>query len=88
MIERWRERLMAHDDALTQLLRERRKLAQGEEDNFNVLDTKQLADTRHLDYWQSRYTAVMRFEFASAIFYAIDISILYSRVPRVFWSFP
>jgi putative ABC transport system permease protein len=30
---------------LTQLLRERRKLADGEEDNFNVLDTKQLADT-------------------------------------------
>lgn len=30
---------------LTQLLRERRKLAQSEENNFNVLDTKQLADT-------------------------------------------
>lgn len=30
---------------LTQLLRERRKLADGDEDNFNVLDTKQLADT-------------------------------------------
>jgi putative ABC transport system permease protein len=30
---------------LTQLLRERRKLASGVEDNFNVLDTKQLADT-------------------------------------------
>ena len=30
---------------ISQLLRERRKLAQGEEDNFNVLDTKQLADT-------------------------------------------
>ncbi|MFM2275927.1 MAG: hypothetical protein RL211_1799 [Pseudomonadota bacterium] len=30
---------------LTQLLRERRKLADGVEDNFNVLDTKQLADT-------------------------------------------
>jgi putative ABC transport system permease protein len=30
---------------LNQLLRERRKLAQGDEDNFNVLDTKQLADT-------------------------------------------
>ncbi|HOZ63125.1 MAG TPA: ABC transporter permease [Burkholderiaceae bacterium] len=30
---------------LTQLLRERRKLATGIEDNFNVLDTKQLADT-------------------------------------------
>jgi len=30
---------------LTQLLRERRKLANGDEDNFNVLDTKQLADT-------------------------------------------
>jgi len=30
---------------ITQLLRERRKLAQGDEDNFNVLDTKQLADT-------------------------------------------
>jgi putative ABC transport system permease protein len=31
--------------SLTQLLRERRKLASAEEDNFNVLDTKQLADT-------------------------------------------
>ena len=31
--------------SLTQLLRERRKLADGDEDNFNVLDTKQLADT-------------------------------------------
>ena len=31
--------------SLTQLLRERRKLAEGDEDNFNVLDTKQLADT-------------------------------------------
>jgi len=31
--------------SLSQLLRERRKLAQGDEDNFNVLDTKQLADT-------------------------------------------
>ncbi|HQY77949.1 MAG TPA: ABC transporter permease [Rhodoferax sp.] len=30
--------------SLTQLLRERRKLAAGEEDNFNVLDTKQLAE--------------------------------------------
>ena len=30
---------------LTQLLRERRKLATGEEDNFNVLDTKQLGET-------------------------------------------
>ena len=30
---------------LTQLLRERRKLASSDEDNFNVLDTKQLADT-------------------------------------------
>jgi putative ABC transport system permease protein len=30
---------------LTQLLRERRKLAQGDEDNFNVLDTKQLGET-------------------------------------------
>jgi putative ABC transport system permease protein len=30
---------------ITQLLRERRKLAQSDEDNFNVLDTKQLADT-------------------------------------------
>ncbi|MBH2019214.1 ABC transporter permease [Polaromonas sp.] len=30
---------------ITQLLRERRKLADGDEDNFNVLDTKQLADT-------------------------------------------
>ena len=31
--------------SLTQLLRERRKLAITDEDNFNVLDTKQLADT-------------------------------------------
>jgi putative ABC transport system permease protein len=31
--------------SLTQLLRERRKLAEGDEDNFNVLDTKQLGDT-------------------------------------------
>jgi putative ABC transport system permease protein len=30
---------------ITQLLRERRKLATTDEDNFNVLDTKQLADT-------------------------------------------
>ena len=30
---------------LTQLLRERRKLADSDEDNFNVLDTKQLAET-------------------------------------------
>jgi putative ABC transport system permease protein len=31
--------------SLSQLLRERRKLAEGEENNFNVLDTQQLADT-------------------------------------------
>ncbi len=31
--------------SLSQLLRERRKLADSDEDNFNVLDTKQLADT-------------------------------------------
>jgi putative ABC transport system permease protein len=31
--------------SLTQLLRERRKLAEGDEDNYNVLDTKQLGDT-------------------------------------------
>ncbi|MBP6251649.1 MAG: ABC transporter permease [Rubrivivax sp.] len=31
--------------SLTQLLRERRKLADTDEDNFSVLDTKQLADT-------------------------------------------
>ncbi len=31
--------------SMTQLLRERRKLAVTDEDNFNVLDTKQLADT-------------------------------------------
>ncbi|MHB1199041.1 MAG: ABC transporter permease [Polaromonas sp.] len=31
--------------SLSQLLRERRKLASSDEDNFNVLDTKQLADT-------------------------------------------
>ena len=30
---------------LEQLLRERRKLADNDDDNFNVLDTKQLADT-------------------------------------------
>jgi putative ABC transport system permease protein len=30
---------------ITQLLRERRKLAEGEDDNFNVLDTKQLGET-------------------------------------------
>ena len=32
-------------DALTQLLRERRKLGPNDEDNFNVLDTRQIADT-------------------------------------------
>ncbi|MES2632942.1 MAG: ABC transporter permease [Pseudomonadota bacterium] len=31
--------------SLTQLLRERRKLAAGDDDNFNVLDTQQLAQT-------------------------------------------
>jgi putative ABC transport system permease protein len=31
--------------ALSQLLRERRKLSDADDDNFNVLDTKQLADT-------------------------------------------
>ena len=31
--------------SITQLLRERRKLAETDEDNFNVLDTKQLAET-------------------------------------------
>jgi len=31
--------------SLTQLLRELRKLSDSDEDNFNVLDTKQLADT-------------------------------------------
>jgi putative ABC transport system permease protein len=31
--------------SLTQLLRERRKLASSDEDNFNVLDTQQLAET-------------------------------------------
>ena len=31
--------------SLTQLLRERRKLVAGDEDNFNVLDTKQIAET-------------------------------------------
>ena len=31
--------------SLTQLLRERRKLAEGDDDNFNVLDTKQLGET-------------------------------------------
>ena len=32
-------------NALTQLLRERRKLGDGDDDNFNVLDTQQLAET-------------------------------------------
>lgn len=31
--------------SLNQLLRERRKLAEGDDDNFNVLDTRQIADT-------------------------------------------
>ncbi|MBK6864051.1 MAG: ABC transporter permease [Ideonella sp.] len=31
--------------ALTQLLRERRKLSDGDDDNFNVLDTRQIAET-------------------------------------------
>jgi len=31
--------------SLQQLLRERRKLADGDDDNFNILDTKQLAET-------------------------------------------
>jgi putative ABC transport system permease protein len=31
--------------SLTELLRERRKLAPGEDDNFNVLDTRQIAET-------------------------------------------
>jgi len=31
--------------SLSQLLRERRKLAEGDDDNFNVLDTRQIADT-------------------------------------------
>ncbi|MBP6645880.1 MAG: ABC transporter permease [Burkholderiaceae bacterium] len=31
--------------SLTQLLRERRKLADGEDDNFNIFDTQQLAET-------------------------------------------
>ncbi|MDM5181319.1 ABC transporter permease [Massilia sp. DJPM01] len=31
--------------SLRQLLRERRKLADGDDDNFNILDTQQLADT-------------------------------------------
>ena len=31
--------------SLRQLLRERRKVADGEEDNFNILDTQQLAET-------------------------------------------
>jgi len=31
--------------SLTQLLRERRKLSDGDDDNFNVLDTRQIADT-------------------------------------------
>jgi len=36
------ERLKA---GLTELLRERRKLSAGDENNFNILDTKQIADT-------------------------------------------
>jgi putative ABC transport system permease protein len=36
---------MALQARLTQLLRERRKLSVTEEDNFNILDTRQLADT-------------------------------------------
>jgi putative ABC transport system permease protein len=36
------ERLKA---SLTQLLRERRHLAEGDDDNFNVLDTRQIAET-------------------------------------------
>lgn len=32
-------------DGITQLLRERRQLGAGEDDNFNVLDTQQLAET-------------------------------------------
>lgn len=32
-------------DGITQLLRERRQLAEGDENNFNVLDTKQLGET-------------------------------------------
>ncbi|WP_310567963.1 ABC transporter permease [Hydrogenophaga sp.] len=32
-------------NALTQLMRERRKLAETDEDNFNILDTKQLGET-------------------------------------------
>jgi len=31
--------------SLTQLLRERRHLAEGDDDNFNVLDTRQIAET-------------------------------------------
>lgn len=31
--------------SINKLLRERRKLTEGEDDNFNILDTKQLADT-------------------------------------------
>jgi len=31
--------------AITQLLRERRKLSEGDEDNFNIMDTRQIADT-------------------------------------------
>jgi putative ABC transport system permease protein len=31
--------------SLTQLLRERRKIAQGDDDNFNIFDTQQLAET-------------------------------------------
>jgi putative ABC transport system permease protein len=31
--------------SLRQLLRERRKLADGDDDNFNIFDTQQLAET-------------------------------------------
>jgi len=33
------------ESSITQLLRERRKLSEADEDNFNVLDTQQLAET-------------------------------------------
>lgn len=32
-------------DQITRLLRERRKLADTDDDNFNVMDTKQIAET-------------------------------------------
>ena len=37
--------LSAATDSITALLRERRKIAENEDDNFSIIDTKQIADT-------------------------------------------